>query len=205
MPHFPKKEAAITALARQMIAGFWAHPGDFPNISIGELNARLNHYLIRRKSWSQAVAKRKLATEIKQASFKRLKEIMKNCLKKSEVDVAGSPDKLAEIGWGPLKIPQSIEKPGQPDNLRSVNLGRDKVTLKWDSPANGGAVRNYIIQWRCQQKADGKFDSWKLTATAFQNYVTLTNQSQKSTLEYRVKAVNISGESISSNTITVVL
>jgi hypothetical protein len=204
MPLFPKKETAITVLVRQMIAGYHKHAVDFPRISQGRLITRYLNYRTAKREQDTAFGQSHLTSEIKNASLKRLTEVMKACLRKSEVDVAENPEKLALIGWGPLKVPQLIEKPGQPDNLFSVNQGWNKVSLQWDSPAGGGAVRNYIIERRCQ-KVDGKFDSWKLIATAIQNRITLINQPQKSILEYRVKAVNISGESMPSNTIVVVL
>jgi hypothetical protein len=205
MPTFPRTEAEVVALAETMIAGYTAHGADFPSVTVADLQAALTSYQTDKNGQEDAKAQAKIATETKSDTLEALIELMKNDLKLSEVDVAEDPEKLAEIGWGPLKIPQSIEKPGQSDNLLSVNQGRNKVTLRWDSPTSGGAVRNYIIQRRCQQKTDGKFDSWKLIATTFQNHITLTNQPQKNILEYRVKAVNTSGESMPSNTISIVL
>jgi hypothetical protein len=206
MPRFPTKEADITNLARQMIAGYKSHPADFPSISSWfALSLKHSIYRSAKREQNEAYGQLHLASRIKNASLKKLTETMKACLKKSEVDVASDPAKLTLIGWESTKMPQPIEGSGQPNNLRLVNRGRGNVTLEWDSPASGGAIRNYIIQRRCQQETDGKFGPWKLTATALQNHITLTNQPQKSTLEYRVKAVNINGESIPSNTIAVVL
>lgn len=204
MPRFPTKEADIADLADRMVSGYKNHPADFPGIVWVALNLRNLHYKSARKNRREKQAQAKLATQTKTDSFALLKRIMKEQLKQSEVDVAAEPEKLALIGWGPAKEPQPVERPGEPKILHSINQGKGNLTLKWDSPSSGGAVRNYIIERRCQ-KADGKFDSWKLIATAIQNHITLTNQPQKSTLEYRVKAVNISGESIPSNTIAIIL
>jgi hypothetical protein len=205
MPEFPTNEKQVLILGNRMLRGFFAHSVAFPSIDKIKFLQTIKGYRSARESSLQTKAQAKMATIAKQDSLSQLKQIMKNCLKKSEVDVAGNPEKLAQIGWEPLKIPQSIEGPGQPNNLRSANQGRGNLTLEWDRPIYGGAVRNYIIQRRRQQKTDGEFGPWKLTATALQNYITLTNQPQKSTLEYHVKAVNISGESSPSNVIAVIL
>ncbi len=205
MPRFPKKEAEIEALAKQMIAGYQKYPADFPSIVWPMLNVQELFYVSAKENQREKYAKAKLATQNKAAGFALLKETMKNCLRKSEVDVANDPAKLALIGWGSPKLPQSVEKPGQPNNLYSANQGKGSITLKWDGPTEGGGIRNYIIQRRCQQKDSGKFDSWKLIASAFENEIFLTNQPQRNSLEYRVKAVNISGESLPSNIVAAVL
>jgi hypothetical protein len=205
MPKFPTKEADILALVTQMIAGKQAHPTDFPHLTGPTLTVHRNNYIAARDAQTNAYAAAQLATKEKLAALKSLEEVMKNKLKQTEVDVAGDPEKLGYLGWGPKVVPQPADSPGQPNNLRSINQGRVSVTLEWDSPTCGGTVRNYIIQRRCQQTTDGEFGPWKLIATALQNRITLTNQPQKSTLEYRVKAVNTSGESMPSNVIAVVL
>ena len=144
-------------------------------------------------------------TEAKRSKLAELKEVMNNCLRRSEVDVAGDIQKLAQIGWGPKAKAQPIEAPGQPNNLCSIARGRAEVRLKWDRPANGGAVRNYIIQRRCQIEPSGKFTSWILVQITFDTQINLNNQPTGSQLEYRVKAANTAGESTPSNTAMVAL
>ncbi len=205
MPRFPTREADVLALVNQMIAGRLAHPADFPHMAGPALTIRRNIYLAARDEQIEAYAAAQLATQKKLDELKALERVMKNKLKQSEVDVAGDPEKLSYIGWGPKAVPQPIEGPGQVNNLRLREQGQGSISLEWDSPDCGGAVRNYIIEQRCQQNDNGKFDSWKLIASAFENHIKLTNQPQKITLEYRIKAVNISGESMPSNVVAAVL
>ena len=149
----------------------------------------------------------KLATDKKNASLDALRELMKNCLKKSEVDVAGDPDKLEYIGWGPKAPPVSIVPPGQTRNLMALNQGPGSVTLDWKPPApgSGGPVRTYVIEQRNQPEGGGDFTNWQPVDSALESEATLTNQQRGIQLEYRVKAINTGGESPPSNTIAVVL
>ena len=117
---------------------------------------------------------------------------------------AYTPEKLEYIGWGSPKVPQSIEEPGQPNNLHSISQGQGNLTLKWDRPTCGGTIRNYIIQRR-DKIENGTFGSWRLVGTALNTTICLTCQRQAVQLEYHVKAVNKADESIPSNTVAVVL
>jgi hypothetical protein len=206
MPRLPSKEADILALARQMIAGYQTHGADFPGISWGLLNAKRTIYANARKAQIDARSRLKLATENKNASLDTLRELMKNCLKKSAVDVAGDPDKLQYIGWGPKAPPVSVDPPGQPRNLVALTQGIDSVTLDWKSPApgSGGPVRTYIIEQRNQPQG-GDFSDWQPVDTSLETKATLTGQQRGIQLEYRVKAINTGGQSPPSNTVAVVL
>ncbi|HEW79642.1 MAG TPA: fibronectin type III domain-containing protein [Phycisphaerales bacterium] len=207
MPKFPTRQADIIALANQMLAGYAAHIADFPNANLGMLRGRHHRYWIAKRDRVNARAAAHLATEAKRSKLAELKEVMKNCLRKSEVDVAGNPEKLAQIGWGPKAPPQPTDIPGQPTNLRAIAQGQGELSLKWDRPAgdSGDPVRNYIIERHQQSQNDGQFSQWTLTGTVYQTQINLSNQLQGIQLEYRVKAVNTAGESSPSNTAMVVL
>ncbi len=204
MPKFPAKELSIKTLALEMLYGYFSHPGDFPSIDIVEIADAVNLYLFDRNAQDQARAAAKLATEAKNASSKVLAESMKNCLKKSQVDAADSPEKLALIGWGPKAVAQMIEAPSAPVGLRAAGQGKGTIRLLWKNPSGGGAVRNYIIQRR-EQLTEGDFSSWSIVASALETEIDLTNQPQGMELEYRIKAVNTGGQSTPSNTAAVVL
>ncbi len=204
MPKFPTKQVDILSLVKLMRAGYIAHHDDFPSVRRPKLNQARMQYIAARDAQTQAYAALGLATETKNASLAELREIMRSCLKKSEVDVSGDPEKLAYIDWGPPKIPQSIEGPGQPNNLRSISQGRGDLTLKWDKPTCGGTVRNYIIERR-EQPAGGEFGAWNIVGTVLNNEINLTDQPRDNQLEYRVKAVNTTGQSSPSNIAAIVL
>ena len=211
MPTFPTKESEVVALVEAMIAGYTAHPADFPSIDpltdLVALQTALNDYQTDRQSQTDARAQAQLATVTKVTKLDTLSEWMRNDLKLSEVDVADDPEKLTQIGWGPRQEPQPVVAPGQPANLHPVAEGQGMLWLAWDSPAadSGGPVRNYIVERREQPAGGGEFGPWSIVGTALNNEINLTDQLRSIQMEYRVKAANIGGESMPSNTSAVVL
>lgn len=207
MAKFPKREADITPLAIAMCIGYETSPEDFPRTDPVELRDARKDYRSARNAQMQAQAKLQMVTAAKNKTFKALKEIMKNYLKKSQVDVTNDPQKLALIGWGPKALLQSVAAPGQPGNLQSVATGCAAVSLKWERPPEpeGGPVRTYIIQRRQKSKTDGRFGPWELIAASYKTEIRLKDQPRRIQLEYRIKAINKAGESIPSNVIAVVL
>lgn len=206
MPIFPTKENEIYALSARMLKGFQEHPADFPHINSGFFWTRRWQYRIRRRVHLNAVSRLRLATKDKNEKLKQLKSVMKDCLKKSRVDCHNDPKKLALIGWATDKQPSIMPPPGQPLNLRAISQARGTVTLKWDKSSNGSAdgyVRNYLIQ--CREHKSDVAARWKLIDTVYDTQVSLTNQPCGVTLEYRVMASNAAGDSMQSNTVTVVL
>jgi hypothetical protein len=205
MPTFPRTEAEVVALAETMIAGFTAHAADFPSVTVADLQTVLNGYQADKNGQEDARAQAKIATETKEAKLDDLVELMKNDLKLSEVDVADDPEKLAEIGWGPRQQPQPVPLPGQPENFVPTVEGPGDVWFKWDSPASGGIIRNYIIERRQQPAGGGDFSDWEVVGTSLNTEIHLLEQPRGIQMEYRVKAANVSGESLPSNTAAVVL
>ncbi len=204
MPTFPRTEAEIVALAEQMIAGYTEHAGDFPSVTVAELQAELTNYKEGKQTQEDAKGQLHIATSAKEEDLEDLIEMMKNDLKKSEVDAAAAPDNLYEIGWGPRQQPQPEPLPGMPDYLHPTAEGPGDLWLKWTSPAAGGIVRNYIIERR-EQTAGGTFGSWAVVGTSINNEIHLLEQPRGIQMEYRVKAANASGEGMPSNVAEVVL
>jgi hypothetical protein len=209
MPIFPNNEPEVAALAAAMIAGYTAHPADFPSIDpltdLVALQAALAAYQADKQSQLDSRAQAKIATQTKSSTLDALTELMNNDLKLSEVDVADDPTKLTQIGWGPRQDPQPVAAPGQPTNLHPVAEGQGILWLAWDSPETGGPVRNYIVERRQQPAGGGEFGSWEIVGTALNNESNLIDQPRGVQMEYRVKAANIGGESTPSNTSAVVL
>ena len=146
---FPNREEEIYALSNRMFSGFQKHSVDFPHVMLGFLVVGRWRYRTARRDRVSAVSRLRLATKDKDEKLKQLKRIMKDCLRKSQVDTKGDPKKLNLIGWGPKTDPSPIIPPNQPANLTPVTEGAGTVTLKWDKPSNGstgGYVRNYLIQ-----------------------------------------------------------
>jgi len=208
MPKFPKREADILALADAMIAGYTAHAADFPSRAPGlAFKARRLGYLTAKDAQTEALAAAQVATEQKDAKLTALIELMKDELKKSEVDVGADSEKLEYIGWGPKAPPSPADPPGQPRNLDAIIQGPGTLSLDWKGPArgSGGNVRTYVIERREQPEAGGEFGDWAQVGIALESETTLMNQPRGPQLEYRVKAINTGGESTPSNTVAVVL
>jgi len=205
MPKFPIKEAEVVALAETMIAGLTAHAADFPSVTVAELSTVLTNYKNQRQTQENARSQAQIATVTKDEKLEMLTELMKNDLKLSEVDVADDPEKLTEIGWGPKADPQPIQSPGSPTDLHPTAEGQGAIYLVWQKPASsGGPVRNYIIERR-QQAQGGDFGAWLLVNTTYNTEINLTDQPMSVRVEYRVKAANAAGESMPSNSVSVVL
>ncbi|GAG57730.1 unnamed protein product, partial [marine sediment metagenome] len=185
MPMFPKKEDDILTLIDRMIAGRIAHPGDFPHLSVVGLTAKRQGYIMTRDAQADAYAAAKLATEDKLAALKSLQKTMKKKLKQSEVDLAGDPEKLRYIGWGPRTEPQPVEAPTAPRNLHSIAEGQGMLWLAWDKPASGGPARNYIIERREQLETGSEFGMWSLAGSALNNEINLKGQPRGVQAEYR--------------------
>jgi hypothetical protein len=205
MPAFPRTESEVIALAEAMVAGYTAHAADFPSVTVATLSTALSTFQTNRQAQINAKSQSQLATETKEVKLDALVELMKNDLKKSEVDVAADPTKLAEIGWGPRSQPMPVELPGQPDNFHPTAEGPGDIWLEWESPAIGGLIRNYIIERRERSTGGVEFGDWSVIGTSLNTDTHLLEQPRGIQLEYRVKAANVSGESMPSNTSAVVL
>jgi hypothetical protein len=208
MAQFPKAEADVVALANAMIAGYTAHPADFPSMDpltdLVALQTALTDYSTAKTAQIDALAVAQVATEDKNLKLDTLEGVMRDELKKSEVDVGSDSEKLEYIGWGPKAPPTPADPPGQPRNLDPVVQGPGTLFLDW-KPPSGGAVRTYVIERREQPVGGGAFGSWAQVGIALETETTLIDQPRGPQLEYRVKAVNAGGESVPSNTAAVVL
>jgi hypothetical protein len=206
MASFPKRENDIIALADTMVAGFTAYATDFPSVTVADLTTALNNYKSQRQTQEAAEGQAQIATVTKDDKLDALVEMMKSDLKLSEVDTVTDPEKLYEIGWGPRSGPTPIIAPASPTELHPTAEGQGSISLVWNRPAtdSGGPVRNYIIE-RHDQQQGGTFGSWNLVQTTYNTEINLVDQPDSVRVEYRVKAVNAGGESMPSNTVSVVL
>lgn len=207
MAQFSNAEADVAALVMAMTAGYAAHAADFPSADTVALSTAQSAYLIAKNAQTDAMAAAQVVTEAKNIALDALEETMRAELKKSEVDVGNDDEKLEYIGWGPKSAPSPSTPPGQPRNLDPVIQGPGNVFLDWKAPArgSGGTVRTYIIERREQPAGGGEFGVWAQVGIAIESETSLINQPRGPQLEYRVKAVNVGGESIPSNTVAVVL
>ena len=147
------------------------------------------------------------------ALIKQKSEVLsdiRNCMVKdihyAERITKNNPEQLEWINWAPRKAPESIQAPGTPDALRVVMTGAGEVIFDWQQNANKidyGRPQFYVVERRAYSGTEP--GSWQDVATSIQKEITLSGQPQKVTLEYRVRAVNKTGASEASTTITIVL
>jgi hypothetical protein len=207
MAKFPKAEADVAALTMSMMAGYNTHAADFPSADSAALSAAFSAYMGVRNAQTDAVAAAQVATEVKNTALDALEDLMRAELKKSEVDVGADGEKLEYIGWGPKSAPNPSTPPGQPRILEALVQGPGTLFLDWKSPArgSGGTVRTYVVERRQQPAGGGQFGDWAQIGIALASETSLSNQPRGPQLEYRIKAVNVGGESMPSNTVAIVL
>ncbi len=210
MPRYPAQQAQILALAEAMISGYTEQAALFPNADAALLQSLRDVYYNAAAAQTEAIAKAQLATGAKQAALAQLQAVIKRQLKQSQIDTAANPENLNYIGWGPRAAARSIEAPGQPLGLKSIDEGAGTLLIEWKRPArgSGGPVRTYIIERReltIDETDDDGADEWRQAAISLETTASLKDQPRSAQLEYRVKAINKSGQSEASNTIAVVL
>ena len=140
------------------------------------------------------------ATADKDDALEGLVEAMKSDIRYAENTVDFDDDKLKLIGWAGRKAATALTPPGQSRLLESPKQGEGWVFLDWKAPADGGAVSAYRVLRR--ERPEGP---WEEVATAVITEATLVDQPRGKEFEYRVVAVNKSGDGEPSNTVMVVL
>jgi len=200
---FPTAESDILALTKRMLDGYLWHGGDFPHVTRVRLVIKRDSFTVARKNLRQAQANLRIQAKAAEKKLSELVKLMRNCLQKSEVDVAGNPEKLKQIGWGPRANPQPAQAPGQPADLQITAQENQTVKLQWERPADDQRVRNYIIERR-QPNGDGIGD-WPMIQISYSTQATMRNQPLGIQLEYRVRAANTAGTGPFSNTVSVLL
>jgi len=196
---YPRQQADVVALVDQMVGGINEHSVIFTHCNAAALQTARNEYEAANNALTDAESAMALAAERKLEKFNKLQQEMKKQIKLGVVDTADNPVQLGLIGWGIKRAPQQIDIPGQPTNLKITAQGDGLLCLVWDKSKNGGPIRCYTIERRSNNQ------DWALVSTALNNEAKLTNQPTGTKLEYRVKAINSSGESMPSNTVGVIL
>ena len=202
MARFPKQEAEIRALAQRVVAGLTNNPGLFPSppVSPAALQAALDAFIARGEEAVAARALAEQATAAKRASLEELKAAMRAVLRYAEGAVNRSDPELSLLGWGAKAPGASLAVPGQVRNLVITEQGETGLTLEWEKPVDGGTVATYKIERRV-----GPDGAWGIVSIAMKRHAVLTDQSRGKDLEYRVIAVNKTGEGPPSNTVAAVL
>ena len=199
---FPKTEAKIITLAQKIIAGLRDNP-NFPDppFTPDQLQASLDNLLSSSDAQVKALAAAKQATDTKQTNLDEMITEMKTVIHYADDTVHGDDAKLSELGWGGRAEPRTLQVPGQPRLLEVQQQGAGWLTLDWKKPADGGTPASYRIERR-ELSENG---TWALAGIALETESTLKEQKHGKEWEYRIIALNKTGDSEPSNTVTAVL
>lgn len=193
MPQFPTAEREIVNLALNINSGYIKHADDFPHRS-----PKIIYYCARfqnAKITQQNAAAKAAAAKKSDTALSELINLMKNCLKKAQVDTIDNPEKLHLIGWAPRRKPVPVKLPGCPVNL-TAETNNMYICLKWDSPAES-IVKNYIIEARTPG------GQWQIFDISYSPQLSFRRSSIEEITEFRVRATNCTGKGIPGNTATV--
>lgn len=202
--HFPTREADIIRLLLDVANGLDANKDVFPvpPTSADALRKAADDF-VKAHDGAVADAGRSVqSTAIKEAKLKTAMDLTKAVLRYGESVTKDDPSKLSLIAWAPHRprTPQVLALPGQVSTLQVVSEHVTEIALGWQEPFDGGAVAAYKVQRR--KRADGV---WTDVGTAVDPTITLTGQDAGVEWEYRVIAVNKTGQGPESNVVRAVL
>lgn len=202
MRKFPRKEADVAALARQIVAGLTAKVDDFPSppLAPAELQSFLDDYKKALDDTMLARAAVAKACAAKDEALKALLGGMKTSIRYAEDAVKYDDAKLTAIGWSGRKKPTPMAVPGQVMGLKVIREGPGWISLKWKKPRDGGAIATYQVQVGHYDRSD-----WRSAGLCFKTETTLEEQERGAELVFRVVAINKAGEGVPSNAVTAVL
>jgi len=200
MARFPESQAQIVALAEQLSRGLLDNNAIFSQPPVHPILIRIRKiiYQSRHDNFLAAQAAAEQATGDKSEALEELIEAMKADIRYAENTVNFDDDKLKLICWSGKKAKTPTTAPDQVRLLEAPKQGEGWLFLDWKSPADGGKTKAYKVQRRSGE-------NWQDVATAILTEATLVQQPERTELEYRVVAVNKSGEGQASNTVMVVL
>jgi hypothetical protein len=157
-------------------------------------------YFARRNNFIASQAAAEDAITSKDEALEDLADAMRSDIRYAENTVHFDDDKLKLIGWAGKRAKTSLVPPGQARLLEAPKQGEGWVFLDWKAPADGGVPAAYKVMRR--ERPAG---AWEEVATAVISEATLVEQQRGKELEYRIVAVNKSGDGEPSNTAMVVL
>lgn len=202
MARFPRTEPEVVALAEAMETGFvnnqaiYPAPPVIPPIFAGLRAA----YTSAKNVLIAAQAAAEQATTAKDDALDDMVEAMKSNIRYAENTVNFDDDKLKLISWAGRKAATALQVPGQTRLLEAPKQGDGWVFLDWKKPSDGGALSAYKVMRR--ERPEG---GWSEVATAVISEATLVEQPKGKELEYKIIAVNKTGDGEASNTVMVVL
>lgn len=202
MRRFPRREAEVAELARQIVVGLTENTHDFPSPPLypAELQKSLDAY---QAAYLKTVDARAALAEAVQAKDEALETLVlgvKTELRYAELAVKYNDTKLNQLGWRRRKEPTPMLPPGAATHLAVKREGPGWVSLDWKKPKDGGPVAFYSVQVRHIGKGE-----WREAGRYFETAIVLRDQERGVELEYCVITVNKAGEGLLSNVVTALL
>jgi len=171
-----------------------------PPISVMNMATTISAYATAKNTAIAAQAAAEQAISDKEEALEDLTDAMKAEIRYAENTVNYDDDKLKLIGWAGRKTRTPLTPPGQARLLEAPRQGEGWVFLDWKAPTDGGKPSAYKVTRRI--RPDGPWDD---VATAVITEITLIDQERGKEWEYRIEAINKSGEGEPSNTVMAVL
>jgi len=201
MPRFPAKEDKIVDLAQQIYIGLRDNFAIWPDppVATGLINVRRIIYQSRYRHLIAKRAQVAAAYTVQQNAMDDLITAMKQNLRYAENTVDFDDHKLKLIGWSAKHAARRPAKPGQVRLLKIDHKPDGQTKLIWQPPLDGGKVDACKIERR-QAEENSK---WRHIMTSLDQQASLGNQPRGEYLEYRVRAINMTGSGMASNTVSV--
>ncbi|MEW5796659.1 MAG: fibronectin type III domain-containing protein [Candidatus Zixiibacteriota bacterium] len=202
MARFPRSEAEILALAQELVIGLSNNVAVYPSppISVMDMATTISAYTTAKNAAVAAQAAAEQATSDKEEALDDSSDAMKAEIRYAENTVNYDDDKLKLIGWAGRAARTDLAAPGQARLLEAPRQGEGWVFPDWKAATDGGKPSAYKVMRRI--RPDGP---WEDVATAVITEITLVDQERGKEWEYRIVAINKSGEGEPSNTVMAVL
>ncbi|MEX2243903.1 MAG: fibronectin type III domain-containing protein [Fimbriimonadaceae bacterium] len=213
MAKYPTRKADKENLYDDMVAGIAANPTEYPSglgepfdtgVLVGLITAKNNASNTRQADESQF----RLSVEAEGDTFDAVDEEARRLLNLAIATHGVKSNNLTLIGWGPTGTGTS-NLPGQPRTLEAQSQLPSSCFLDWKAPApaaGAGRVGFYRVERRVRTLAGAQTEDWGAwQLTPIESEITVTGLERGVEYDFRVIAVNAAGDSVPSNTVTLVL
>lgn len=208
MAEYPRTKGAKTLLYAQIVSGITANPADYPSGAGQPFNLTAFNALITAKNTAVATASAdRAAAEVSLAaendSYADCDEEARRLWDLGIATHGRNSPKLAAIGAGQTDAVSG--PPGQPRTLEAILQGPGTILLDWKNPI-GGRVSYYRVLRRKRSIPGIQEEDWGAwQMTTIPSELMITGLERGVEYDFAVIAVNAGGESIMSNSVTVVL
>jgi hypothetical protein len=210
MATFPTRRNDLLALAIKIVEGVTANRSVYPAASFdtASLTGAISSAQTSTTSRQQKESALSVATEEERDAYDALSELVRSHLNRAEDSHKSAPENLTLIGWERQAVP-TRRVPSSPRSLEAQPHGAGSVFLDWKAPLdNRGSGRAAFFRVERQVRTlDGKTtEAWGVwSGSAVASELLLTGQPRGVELDFRIIAVNATGDSLPSNTLTVTL